>query len=89
MESRLQKSNEVCYLCGKPMRNGDKHHIFNGAKRDRSEEDGMFVYVHRVCHDYIHRHPITARTLKKRAQEVWEEQGSREQFIQRYGKSYL
>lgn len=90
MESRMQSDLSVCYLCGKPLSKGDKHHVFNGAKRDRSEEDGMFIHVHRVCHNYIHNHPMTAQTIKARGQKVFEEQiGDRDEFIKRYGKSYL
>lgn len=90
MESKLQNDTSVCYLCGKYMGKGDKHHIFNGAKRDRAEEDGMYVYVHRVCHSFIHEHPMTMKTLKMRGQRKWEEiYGDRDAFIKRYGKSYL
>lgn len=90
-KSRLQTDEETCYLCNKYMGKGDKHHIFNGGGyRDKSEEDGMFVYVHRVCHSFIHNHPMTARTLKQRGQRAWmAEIGTLDEFIKRYGKNYL
>ena len=89
MESRLQTDKEVCYLCNKPMGNGDLHHVFNGAYKSKSEEDGFIVYVHRVCHDFIHTHAMTRTTIKARAQKVYEKEHTREEFIQRYGKNYL
>lgn len=89
MESRLN-DKEYCYLCGKYMTVTNKHHILNGSMRDKCEEDGLFCYVHPTCHRYIHDHSMTARTLKKRAQKVFEEQiGTREEFIKRYGKNYI
>jgi len=91
VESRLQTNREICYLCGKPMVRSEKHHCLNGlGYRDKSEADGLFCFVHPQCHKYIHSHPMTARTLKMRSQCVFEaEIGSREEFIKRYGKSYL
>ena len=51
-----------CWLCGK---NGchdplDKHHIFGGANRKKSEHYGLYVYLcHNSCHlngpDAAHR----------------------------------
>ena len=73
------------------MGRGEKHHILNGlGYRDKCEADRLFCFVHPQCHKYIHAHPITARSLKQRSQRVFEEQiGTRDEFIKRYGKSYL
>lgn len=91
MGSRLQEHEDICYVCGKYIyTNRDKHHIFNSAKRKRSEEDRLYVYCHHTCHMWLHEHPLTIRTFKQRGQKVFEEQiGSRADFIKRYGKSYL
>ena len=91
MESIIQKDKDICYLCGK-YGAGDVHHIFNGAaNRSKSEEDRMKVYLHRVCHDWIHRHEMSDLNLKAKAQRIWcEHYGkSEEDFIKRYGKSYI
>ena len=87
----MQSDETICFLCGKYMTRREKHHILNGhGYREKCEEDRLYCYVHPVCHNYIHNHPMTARTLKQRSQKVYEEQiGTREQFIKRYGKSYL
>ena len=87
MKSVMQKG-EACYLCGKwgPT---ETHHVFNGPYRKKSEEDGFTVRLHSQCHRFVHDHPETAKTLKKRGQKIFELSHSREEFIERYGKSYL
>ena len=90
MKSVLQLDTSVCFVC---MRRGslECHHVFEGtANRKKSEADGMKIYVHRACHMWIHEHPASAYTLKKRAQAVWESRyGSPEDFVKRYGWDYI
>lgn len=91
MKSIIQGDKEICYLCGKY---GAKHehHIFNGtANRKKSEEDGMKVYLHPVCHDWIHCHELSDLNLKAKAQKIWQDhyKKSKQEFIDRYGKSYI
>ena len=90
--SIIQETDEYCYLCGKGLYGKyDVHHIFNGtANRKKSDEDKMVCYLHRTCHTWLHNNPMTMTTFKKRAQKIWEATyGDRDQFIKRYGKSYL
>ena len=83
-----KKKGAVCYICGRPAT--DIHHVFNGAWRSRSEEDGMVIPVCRRCHMYIHDTPTMAWQLKAEFQNKWESQfGDRRAFIERYGKSYI
>lgn len=87
--SIIQANNEYCYVCGKPNPT-DEHHIFGGGNRNKSDEDGMIIYLHRSCHRWLHDHPISANTYKIRGQKIWElKKGSRDDFIKRYGKSYI
>ena len=98
MKSVMQSDNSRCYLCG---RNGnsdplEEHHIFFGAaNRTLSEKDGMKVMLcgnrcHRNGKEAAHRNRQTDLLLKQKAQTVWEARnGSREDFIRRYGRSYL
>lgn len=91
-KSIIQKNKQVCYLCGKQIYgNCDEHHIFNGnAYRKKAEEDGLKVYLHHTCHMWLHEHPKSMRTFKQRGQKIYEEKiGSRNEFINRYGKNYL
>lgn len=91
MKSIVQTNKEYCYLCNK---NGSlvEHHIFNGtANRKKSEEDGMKVYLHPVCHRWIHEHEISDLNLKAKGQKIWQEYyvKTKREFIGRYGKSYI
>ena len=79
------------------------HHIFGGANRKKSTEDGFTVpliaEIHpngasasdTVCKEFTGMTLKQLDTmLKQRCQEHWESQGrSREEFIERYGKNYL
>ena len=98
MKSVMQSDNSRCYLC---RRNGsgdplEEHHIFFGsANRALSEEDGMKVMLcgnrcHRNSKEAAHRNRQTDLLLKQKAQTAWEARnGSRDDFIRRYGRSYL
>ena len=91
-------SERECFLCG---RNGsgdplDKHHIFGGAFRKKSERYGLTVYLcHDRCHENgpeaAHRNAGTMRTLREYGQrKAMEENGwSVADFIREFGKNYL
>lgn len=87
-----------CWLCG---RNGqsdplDKHHIFGGAFRRKSEKYGLTVPLcHNRCHLFgakaVHRNAETALRLHQYGQEkAMEKNGwTVEQFMIEFGKNYL
>lgn len=87
-----------CWLCG---RNGcrdplDKHHIFGGALRKKSEKYGLVVYLcHSECHldgkRAAHRNPETMQALREYGQKkAMEENGwSVEDFRMEFGRNYL
>lgn len=88
----------TCWLCG---RNGtedplDRHHIYGGANRRKSERYGLTVPLcHCRCHifgqDAVHRSGDTAARLKAWGQrKAMRAQGwSEEDFRRIFGKSYL
>lgn len=88
----------ACWLCG---RNGmsdplDKHHIFGGANRRKSERLGLTVPLcHRECHIFgkhaVHNDPEAMRRLHQYGQrKAMAEQGwSIQDFIREFGKNYL
>ena len=87
-----------CWLCG---RNGardplDRHHIFGGSRRDKSDRMGLVVFLcHRRCHlegkQAVHRNPATMRRLHQYGQrEAMAAMGwTVEDFIREFGKNYL
>ena len=87
-----------CFLCG---RNGngdplDRHHIFNGANRKKSEKYGAVIYLcHDSCHifgkDSVHQNAQTDRKVKQYGQKMLMQKNgwTIEEFIQIFGKNYL
>jgi hypothetical protein len=94
MESEMR-----CWLCGA---NGhcdplDRHHIFGGPRRKKSERDGLVVYLcHSNCHLYgplaVHNNADTMQRIHEYGERKWleEHEGTTiEDFIREYGKNYL
>ena len=86
-----------CWLCGnsgpEPL---DRHHIFGGANRKKSEKYGLVVDLcHHSCHIFgpnaAHQSGETARKLHEYGQrKAMDEQGwTTEDFIREFGRNYL
>lgn len=91
-KSIVQPHQLECAICGKGMfpELYDTHHIFNGAYKRKSENDGMLLFVHRCCHRQIHDNAYVQNQVKRYAERIWlENYGTKEDFIKRYGKDYL
>jgi hypothetical protein len=97
MKSIIQKDNTHCFLCG---RNGsaeywglDKHHIYFGGLRSKSEKYGLTVYLcHERCHlGGVHKNAEVNRQLQAYAQKkAMEHYGwSVEDFRREFYKNYL
>jgi hypothetical protein len=85
-------NDEECFLCRKTVAL-ERHHIFSGAYRKRSEEKNMIVYLCHWCHNeppmgVHHNHAMNLR-LKRAAQYQYEKTHSREQFMGLFGRNYL
>ena len=90
MKSILQK-DKCCYICNTEL-NLELHHIFMASNRDKSEEDGLTVWLcakHHRGDDGPHHNRKFDLNLKEIGQEKYEETHTREEFLQRYGRSYL
>lgn len=93
MNSIVQRIKE-CWFC-KTTRELHCHHIFSGtANRKKSEHYGMKVFLcgmhHNLSNDSVHFNRDMDLMIKKHAQKIFEEEiGTRDFFIQEFGKSYL
>lgn len=97
-ESIIQKDKTRCFLCGmvgyiEPL---DKHHIFGGALRSKSEKYGLTVYLHHnKCHIFgensVHKNAQISRRLKALAQKRAMEHYNltAEEFRKLFYKNYI
>lgn len=95
---RQTKQTAECWLCGA---NGaydplDRHHIFGGPYRKKSEKYGLVVYLcHSKCHIFgplaVHNNKETMSKLHQYGQEeAMRENGwTTEKFISEFGRNYL
>lgn len=98
MESIIQKDKTRCFICkqnpcGDPL---DKHHIFGGALRSKSEKYGLTVYIHHnKCHIFgekaVHRNAEISNRLKAIAQKKAMDQygWTKDEFRKEFYKNYL
>jgi hypothetical protein len=94
----MEETDRRCWLCG---RNGsaeplDKHHLFSGAYRKKSERYGLYVYLcHYSCHIFgkyaAHQNKETMLRLHQYGQRLAMERygWTTEEFIREFGKNYL
>ena len=95
MESIIPGDDKYCYLCkqrGLTSRGYEVHHmIFGTGKRRLADEDGLTVHLCSLHHRMLHDRGDYKRELQELAQETWMNHynGTKEDFIRRYGISYL
>lgn len=83
-----------CFLCGK-MAHTERHHIFPGPFRGKSEKYGLVVDLCHSCHNEpplgAHHNKTTAARLKKYGQKkAMRENGwTVDDFIREFGRNYL
>jgi len=74
----------------------ERHHIFGGPYRRKSEKYGLTVYLcgkrcHREGPDAVHKNAETSEKLKAAAQKkvMKEQEWDVERFIMEFGRNYL
>lgn len=96
MKSILQQDESKCYLCGRRDEPLERHHVFFGAFRQRSEEYGLTVKIcalrcHREGENAVHRNSRVCRSLQRKVQAFamgyygW----TMDEWREKFGKSYL
>lgn len=93
MKSILSNERE-CYVCGYT-ETLNRHHIYAGvSNRKQSEKYGCWVYLcarhHNMSDVGVHFNKALDTELKQTCQKEWEKRnGTREDFIRTFGRSYL
>ena len=94
MAKSILSNEKACYICG-ATQNLHKHHIYFGANRKISEDNGFWVYLdgkhHNQSNDGVHGkdgHKLDL-SLKEECQAIYELSHTRAEFRQLIGKSYL
>lgn len=88
------QTEKVCYISGQT-NNLHRHHIYAGARRQISEDNGFWVWLAPWLHNQsIHGvHGKDGRELdlllKRHCQMEYEKSHTRTDFIKLIGKSYL
>lgn len=87
MESIVQKNKE-CFVCGNPT--VEKHHLIGGtANRKLSDKDGLWIWLCRKHHEEAHLDSSANLVYKRLGQIFYETDHTRDEFIKRYGKSFI
>lgn len=83
----------VCELCGREGQTNAHHVFFGTANRKLSDKWGMVAMLCPDCHQNgpraVHRCRETDLVFKRRYQEIFEKEHSREEFRRIFGRSYL
>lgn len=83
-----------CEICGST-RWLERHHVYNGAYRKKSEKFGAVATLCHFCHNEppngVHHNAENMRQLKAKYQmQIMDKYGmSEEEFIREFGKSYI
>lgn len=83
-----------CEICGSTMWL-ERHHVYNGAYRKKSEKFGAVVDLCHYCHNEppngVHHNAENMRQLKAKYQMlIMDKYGMTEnEFIREFGKSYI
>jgi hypothetical protein len=85
-------NEKKCFLCGSSQWL-EKHHIFGGANRKKSEKYGLTVYLCHYCHNEppngVHHNASNMLLLKKIGQDAFQKHFPDKDFLKEFGKNYL
>lgn len=91
MKSIIHTDNtDCCFLCGQYAT--ETHHCIHGtANRKLADQDGLTVRLCNRCHRNLHDKGTLDKELQRIAQQKWMEANGKtlDEFIRRYGRSYL
>lgn len=80
-----------CHLCGR-YGNLDRHHVYGGGFRKKSERYGMVCYLCRNCHNAVHFSNESKNLmlrLRKEFQLKFMKKYPNKDFMKEFGRNYL
>lgn len=94
--SIIQEDKEYCFIHKQYLNvlvpANHEHHCLHGSfRRKLAEEDGLKIYLCVNCHTALHDRGFHDLDVQQLAQETWMNHYGKtvDDFITRYGKSYL
>lgn len=78
----------VCYICGR-WGETEVHHMIHGSNRRNADHYGLTVHLCHRCHRELHDHGTHDRELQRIAQQEFEKQWGRKEWMKVFQKSYL
>lgn len=93
MKESIFQSRKECWVCG-TTNNLHLHHIYYGtSNRSISDKNGFTVYLcgyhHNLSNNGVHYNKPLDLKLKRECQAKFEEEHSREEFMNLIGRNYL
>lgn len=98
MDSIIQQDKTHCFICemsecGDHL---DKHHVFGGAYRDKSEQYGLTVYIHHnKCHIFGENSAHMNRAVQAKLQWIAQKKAmevygwTAKEFIKIFGRNCI
>ena len=90
MESKFTNDLNKCFVCGRPF--PQIHHCMNGANKRNAEKYGLILPLcinHHTGAEGVHAKPERMLACRQMAQRKFEEEHTRDEWIDLFGKSYL
>ena len=92
MVKSIMQEEKQCYFCGSTV-SLEKHHIYMGALRPKSERNGFFVWLcsfhHRDGKNGVHGNRELDLQLKSECQREYEKTHSRQEWMKLIKRNYL
>lgn len=94
MSDSLLSNERECWFCGSSEWL-ERHHIFGGAYRKKSDREGLWVYLCHYCHNTppngVHFNRENMDRLRATGERAWLDYHGKEipDFIRAYGRNYL
>ncbi|MBQ4443792.1 MAG: hypothetical protein II896_03925 [Clostridia bacterium] len=91
MAKSIISNQRICYLCGSTQWM-ERHHIFGGAFRQKSEHYGLWVYLCHYCHNEppngVHHNRERMDYLRRIGQHAFEKAYPDKPFAAEFGRNY-